>query len=92
MSRKTTTAAKTIVRTPIDEDKFIKVWARVSRDGGSLQDVAEEIGCSYAGAKNKAEKLVEDGVKLPELKKGRGPKKRDVEALNAALKNELSKK
>lgn len=91
MSRKTTTT-KTIVRTPIDEDQFIKVWARVSKEGGSLQDVAEEIGCSYAGAKNKAEKLVEDGVKLPELKKGRGPKKRDVEALNAALKNELAKK
>ena len=85
-------AKEKITRTPIDEGEFIKVWARVHKDGGSLQDVAEEIGCSYAGAKNKAEKLVEDGVKLPELKRGRGPKKRDVDALNALIKAELAKK
>lgn len=91
MSRKSSTKEK-ITRTPIDESKFIKVWARVHLAGGSLQDVADEIGCSYAGAKNKAEKLVEDGVKLPELKRGRGPKQRDVKALNEALKAELAKK
>jgi hypothetical protein len=85
-------AKEKITRTPIDEGEFIKVWARAHRDGGSLQDVADEIGCSYAGAKNKAEKLVEDGVKLPELKRGRGPKKRDVDALNALIKAELAKK
>ena len=38
------------------------------------------------------EKLVEDGVKLPDLKRGRGPKKRDVDALNALIKAELAKK
>lgn len=90
MSRKI--SKEKIVRTPIDEAEFVKVWARVHKDGGTLQDVADEIGCSYAGAKNKAEKLVEDGVKLPDLKHGRGPKKRDVDALNASLKAELSKK
>lgn len=83
---------KQIVRSPIDEENFIKVWAQVHKEGGSLQKVADEIGCSYAGAKNKADKLIEDGVPLPELKKGRGPKKRDVDALKAALKAELSKK
>jgi hypothetical protein len=91
MSRRTTAKEK-ITRTPIDEAKFVKVWARVHLEGGSLQDVADEIGCSYAGAKNKADKMVEDGVKLPELKRGRGPKQRDVKALNEALKAELAKK
>lgn len=85
-------AKEKITRTPIDEEKFIRVWARVHKDGGSLQDVADEMGCTYAGAKNKAERLVEDGVKLPELKRGRGPKKRDVKALNEALKTELARK
>ena len=80
-----------ITRTPIDEQQFVKVWARVHKEGGSLQDVADEVGCSYAGAKNKADKLVEEGVKLPELKKYRGAK-RDVDALNATLKAELAKK
>lgn len=91
MSRRKTAKEK-ITRTPIDEENFIKVWARVHREGGGLQEVAEEIGCSYAGAKNKAERLVEDGIKLPELKKGRGPKQRDVKALNEVLKAELAKK
>ena len=86
------TAKEKITRTPIDEAKFIKVWARVHLAGGSLQDVAQDIGCSYAGAKNKAERLVEDGIKLPELKRGRGPNKRDVKALNEILKTELAKK
>lgn len=90
MSRRS--AKEKIVRTPIDETEFVKVWARVHREGGGLQHVADEIGCSYAGAKNKAEKLVEEGVKLPELKKGRGPKAIDVAALNAEIKAELAKK
>lgn len=85
-------AKEKITRTPIDEAKFIKVWARVHNEGGSLQEVADEMGCSYAGAKNKADKLIEDGIKLPELKRGRGPKQRDVKALNDILKAELAKK
>lgn len=81
-----------ITRTPIDESEFIKVWARVHREGGGVQDVANELGCSYAGAKNKAERLMEEGVKLPALKKGRRRKVLDVDALNAELKSELAKK
>jgi hypothetical protein len=80
-----------ITRSPIDENELIKVWARVFREGGGLQDVADELGCSYAGAKNKSERLIEDGVKLPELKKGRRSKVYDVAALNAELKTELAK-
>lgn len=89
MSRRST--KQKITRTPIDESELIKVWARVHREGGGLQDVANELGCSYAGAKNKAEKLIEGGVKLPALKKGRGPKIVDADALNAELKAELAK-
>lgn len=85
-------AKEKIIRNPIDESEFIKVWARVFREGGGLQNVADDIGCSYAGAKNKAEKLVEGGVPLPELKKGRGKKVIDVAALKAELKAELAKK
>ena len=81
-----------IVRTPIDESVFIKAWARAFREGQGVQEVADEIGCSYAGAKNKAERLIEGGVKLPELKKGRGRKNIDISALNAELKAELAKK
>lgn len=85
-------AKEKIVRTPIDESEFIKIWARVFREGGGLQHVADDVGCSYAGAKNKAERLLEKGVKLPKLKKGRGEKIIDVEALNSELKAELAKK
>lgn len=83
---------KKIVRKPIDESEFIRVWARVFREGGRLQDVADELGCSYAGARLKSIKLLESGVKLPVLKIGRGPKVIDPSALNAELKAELAKK
>lgn len=91
MSRRKMTKEKA-PRNHIDEERFIKAWARVHKDDGNLQDVADEVGCTYAGAKNKAEKLVEAGVKLPELRHGRGARKRDVAALNATLKAELAKK
>jgi hypothetical protein len=79
-------------RPPIDESEFVKVWARVHKSGGGLQEVADEIGCSYAGAKNKAEKLEEAGLKLPALKKGRSAKKIDVDGLQAIFKEEMSRR
>jgi hypothetical protein len=80
-----------IVRKPIDEKEFVKTWARIHRTGGGIQDVAMEIGCSYAGAKNKAENLVEKGIPLPELKKGRGSKQIDVASLKNILEEELAR-
>ena len=80
-----------VSRPRIDEEKFIKVWARTYKKGGHLQEVADEIGCSLAGASAKAKNLVENGVKLPQL--ARAPRKngRDVKSLNDTLKAELSK-
>jgi len=90
MSRMSTKAK--IVRRPIDESVFIKAWASVYKDGGGIQDVADILGCSYAGARNKADGLIEGGLKLPELKKGRRAKVIDIASLNAELKAELAKK
>lgn len=81
-----------VSRPPIDEKEFMKAWARVHKGGGGLQEVADEIGCSYAGAKNKAEQLVNAGVKLPQLKKGRGAKKIDADELNAIFREEMSRR
>jgi hypothetical protein len=75
----------------IDEEKFIKVWARVHNKGGHLQDVADEIGCSLAGASAKAKNLMEAGVKLPKLARAPRSNGRDVKSLNDVLKAELSK-
>lgn len=83
---------KNIVRKPIDEKDFVKAWARVHKAGGGIQDVAAEIGCSYAGAKNKAERLAEHGISLPQLKKGRSAKVIDASELKNILKEELSKR
>lgn len=83
---------KKITRTPIDEKEFVKVWARVHKAGGSLKDVATHLNCSYAGAKNKADKLAEGGIQLPELKRGRGPKVVDIAGLKNLLKEEMGKK
>lgn len=85
-------AVKKITRKPIDEKDFVKAWVRVQKAGGSLKDVAEELGCSYAGAKNKADKLAESGIQLPALKKGRGPKIVDVAALKNLVKDEMARK
>ena len=89
MSRKNT--KQKIVRNPIDENELIKVWARIYREGGGIQDVADELGCSYAGVLNKSKVLINAGVPLPSLKKGRRAKVYDVVALKSELKAELAK-
>jgi hypothetical protein len=90
MSRRS--SKEKIARPPINESDLIKAWARVHREGGNVQDVADILGCSYAGARNKANKLLEAGVPLPELKKYRQRKEIDVPTLKAELKAELAKK
>ena len=89
MSRKNT--KQKIVRSPIDENELIKAWARVYREGGGIQDVADELGCSYAGALSKSKILIKVGVPLPPLKKFRRSKVYDVDALKSELKLELAK-
>lgn len=82
---------KKITRTPIDEKEFITAWVRVHKADGGLKDVAEELGCSYAGAKNKAEKLAEQGIKLPELRRGRVAKQVDLAGLKKLLDEQMKK-
>ena len=81
--------APKIERKPIDEKAFVRTYVRVHREGGNLMDVSKELGCSYAGARIKLEKLVEAGVELPELNGGRKAKKFDVDALNAEINASL---
>jgi len=81
-----------VSRARIDEEKFIKVWAKVYNRGGSLQNVVDEMGCTLGGAYGKAKSLVESGVKLPKLARASNKKERDVKSLNDVLRNELSKK
>jgi hypothetical protein len=85
------TTKEKVSRPRIDEAKFIKVWAKVHNKGGHLQDVADEIGCSLAGATAKAKNLIEAGIKLPKLERPPRKSGRDVKALNEVLKAELSK-
>lgn len=80
--------APKIERKPIDERSFVKTYMMVHREGGNLMDVSNALGCSYAGARIKLEKLVAAGVELPELHGGRKAKKFDVEALNNEI-NEI---
>jgi len=87
-SRRDPNAPK-IERTPIDEVRFVRVYVDVANQGGNLMDVSKAVGCSYAGARVKAERLQSAGVNLPELAGGRRAKSFDVAALNAAIEAEL---
>ena len=77
-------------RVAIDEKVFVQTWMEVHKANGNLNDVATKIGCSYAGARNKADRLIESGVELPELKKGRRGRKVAVDALNADIASEMA--
>jgi hypothetical protein len=81
--------APKIERKPINESVFVKAYVGVHKSGGNLMDVSKELGCSYAGARVKMEKLLEAGVQLPELHGGRKAKTFDVDALNAEIKANL---
>jgi len=69
----------------VDAASFVDAWVKIYEQGGSQSDVAREIGTSAANVSNRAKKLRDAGVDLPELTITRGVKL-DVESLNARLK------
>jgi hypothetical protein len=75
---------KEIKRPRINKDDFIRAWMTVYNNGGNQIDVAEILGCTQAGVASKSKKLVEEGVKLPELKKKGST---DVEGLNKLIES-----
>lgn len=79
-------------RVRIDDTNFVDVWLKHYKAGGTLHDVAAELGCSYGGAAQKAKVLLEeDGVELPELMKKIRRRKVDAAALNDRIKKALAK-
>jgi hypothetical protein len=80
---------KEIKRPRIDKEDFIRAWTTVYNNGGNQIDVAEILGCTQAGVASKSKKLLEEGVKLPELKKKRKDST-DVEALNKLIESLIS--
>lgn len=78
---------KKVRRPRIDTDNFVKVWVAVANRGGSVSDVASEVGCSVAGAMTKRKKLCEEGAELPPLAGER--KKPDISSINDYIKANL---
>lgn len=69
----------------VDAAAFVDAWVSAYEAGGNQSDVARSLGCSAANVSNRAKKLKEAGVDLPELTVVRGVKL-DVDALNERLK------
>jgi len=72
----------------VDAGNFIEVWCDVYDNGGNQSDVARKLGCSAANVSNRAKKLRDAGVDLPELTVTRGVKL-DIESLNARLRERI---
>ena len=69
----------------VDAMGFVDAWMDAYENGGNQSDVARSLGCSAANVSNRAKKLRENGVDLPELTVTRGVKL-DIDALNERLK------
>ena len=69
----------------VDAASFVDAWMDAYDNGGSQATVAKTLGCSGANVSNRAKKLRDAGVDLPELKVARGVKL-DIDALNERLK------
>ena len=69
----------------VDAASFVDAWMDAYDNGGNQSDVARTLGCSAANVSNRAKKLREAGVDLPELQVTRGVKL-DIESLNERLK------
>jgi len=69
----------------VDAANFVDAWMNAYENGGNQSDVARDLGCSAANVSNRAKKLRDAGVDLPELTVTRGVKL-DIESLNARLK------
>lgn len=72
----------------VDAASFIDAWVDAYENGGNQSDVARRLGCSAANVSNRAKKLRDAGVELPELTVTRGVKL-DIESLNARLRERI---
>lgn len=72
----------------VDAQTFVDTWCDVYENGGNQSDVARRLGCSPANVSNRAKKLRDAGVDLPELMVVRGVKI-DIDALNARLRERI---
>ena len=72
----------------VDASSFVDAWMDAYDNGGNQSDVARRLGCSAANVSNRAKKLREAGVDLPELTVVRGVKL-DIDALNARLRERI---
>ena len=81
-----TTKNKENKRPRIDKADFTKAWITVYNNGGNQSDVAEILGCSLGGVNTKSKTLIEEGVKLPDLKKKRKDLT-DVDGLNKLIES-----
>jgi len=53
--------------TRISLKSFLKVYVEISNKGGNSIDVANELGISPQGVRQRASKLICKGVKLPKI-------------------------
>ena len=71
-------------------EKFISVWCKHHRRGGTVNDVAEELGCAKKSVSIRRHRLGKDGVILPKLTHALSIRSLDrVERAKAVLEKEM---
>jgi hypothetical protein len=76
-------------------EEFVRTWTRVYRQGGTMADIASELGMKTANARAKAKNLRPYGVNLPRFRRSRIyaiQKRYDISRLNDIIQEELDKR
>ena len=71
-------------------EEFISVWCKHHKKGGTINDVAEELGCAKKSIISRRHRLQKDGVILPKLTHGNSVHHLDrIDRARAVLEKEM---
>ena len=73
----------------ISHEDFIRVWVKVYKAGGRIDDVAKELGTHRGHAYSRAEWLRKTGVQIPSFKLPVAITEEYIEDLNELVDDEL---
>lgn len=76
-------------RRDISHEEFIKAWGKAWRNGGSIDDVAKDLGTSRGHAYSRADWLRKAGVKLPNFKNRQWLSDDYIDELNNLAEKEI---
>jgi hypothetical protein len=85
VAKKKVATKKRGANSTVDAEAYVKAYKAVAKKGGTLDDLATQLGMTKQNVQARKMNYQKAGVKFPKLSRSAGKKKIDAKALQAIL-------